>query len=124
MINRPLDLLELLDILWRPEMAADNPEPTVEDYRLAKPHVLKRMLSEDDIDQFVWLLDPDVFKALATPDRESGMLDADLANSFIPPILGLVQLRRTSATVIENVPGKGSYRIGGEIPHLSISLFR
>ena len=33
-----------------------------------------------------------------------------------PPILGLTQLKRTAATVIENVPGKGSYRIGAEIP--------
>ncbi|KAL9069021.1 MAG: hypothetical protein Q9161_005779 [Pseudevernia consocians] len=33
-----------------------------------------------------------------------------------PPILGFIQLKRTAATVIENVPGKGSYRIGADIP--------
>lgn len=38
------------------------------------------------------------------------------ANKLIPPILKLLQLKRTSATRIDNVPSKGSYRIGAEIP--------
>lgn len=44
---------------------------------------------------------------------------------MLQPGFELIQLKRTSATQIDNVPGKGSYRIGAEIPpvrYLTVEL--
>ena len=72
------------------------------------------MLFTDDIDGRLWLLNPTTYKQWATPDAR-GYLAASDAHEFIFSILYLVQLKRTSTTTIESVPGKGSYRIGAEI---------
>ena len=74
------------------------------------------MLSADNIDTFRWLLHPVKYKSWTTSDKETGMLAPSEANKFIPPILKLLQLKRTSAIRIDNVPDKGSYRIDAEIP--------
>lgn len=117
MINRPLDLAGLLTLFWRPEWT----DPASSDlnqghYEAAKADICGKMLSVDDIDRYRWLLTPELFKLWAMPDRELGYFPASEANRFIPPILAFIQLKRTSATRIDDVSGKGSYRIGAEIP--------
>lgn len=118
MIYRPRDLAGLLTLMWREEWADRGPaSPTLDDYEEAKSLVCGHMLSTDNINQSLWLLNPAVYKVYATPDRESGgLLQASTANQYIPPILNVIQLKRTSATTIEDVASRGSYRIGAEIP--------
>lgn len=57
-----------------------------------------------------------LLKTLTAPDSGVSYLTATESYAFIPPILSLLQLKRTSASQISSVPGKGAYRIGAEIP--------
>ena len=116
MINRPIDLIGLLALFWKEDWEATSPTvPAPKNYVDAKSRLVDRTLFTDDIDGRLWLLNPTTYKQWATPDAR-GFLPASDAHEFIPSILCLIQLKRTSATEIESVPTKGSYRIGAEIP--------
>ena len=68
------------------------------------------------INQYLWLLNPETFRKWATADPNAGFLRPSDAARFIPSILKLIQLKRTSATQITDVPNRDDYRIGAEIP--------
>lgn len=116
MINRPADLLGLLALFWKPAWESRGAEDlTVQEYIVAKDKVSNTTLTPTAINGFLWLLNPQMYRQLANPG-EGGFLRAADAYQFIPPILSLIQLKRTAATEISGIPEKGSYRIKAEIP--------
>ena len=130
MIDRPIDLLGLLHLIWKSEFS--NPEDKshsdsgdgrvkgpsqLEKFKEAKTSMMTTALSSpDDMERYLGFLDPCVFAALmASPD--GGQMDPYVANTVIPVILSLLQLRRTLATTINLGSDRGSVTIGGTIPY-------
>ena len=67
MINGPLDLVSLLILLWKAKWVDLGPvAPELEDYAATKTSIVGQMLSADDIDPYVWILNPDTFRRWAT----------------------------------------------------------
>ena len=99
MINRPLDLVGLLALFWDESWAELGPEdPTESDYTKAKGKVCNQMLSADDIDRHLWLLDPVKSRTIASPDtRGTTGLVQSARSSCIPLIRsrnGMASCRR------------------------------
>ena len=116
MMNRPLDLLDLLTLLWNEEWSSLGPsDPSQEDYQRTNSG-LEEVVCAETIDRSLWILDPVTYKEWATPVADVGFLKPSEAIKFIPPILKLLQLKRTAATTISDVPNRREYRIGAEIP--------
>lgn len=116
MINRPLDLLGLLTLLWNEEWSSLGPSnPSQEDYQRTNSG-LEEVVCAETIDRSLWILDPVTYKDWATPVADVGFLKPSEAIKFIPPILKLLRLKRTAATRISDVPNRREYRIGAEIP--------
>ena len=114
----PLDLLGQLSLLWKPEFEDGDTAPlapTHESY-METNEELDQEVNVATINRHLWLLNPETFRQWATPDPNVGFLKPSDAARFIPPILKLVQLKRTSATRITGVPNRADYRIGAEIP--------
>ncbi|KAI9810553.1 MAG: hypothetical protein M1827_006226 [Pycnora praestabilis] len=134
MINKPLDLSGILHLLWKPEFKSD-PLPEESDYEAAKfamglgpkstqvdpdspssPTVGKLKSTQVDLDKYVHLLDPDVFRSFAT--KAAGQMDMTVATKVLPPILRMIQLRRVMSDFI-TVNGVKQV-IGKEVPPYTI----
>ena len=125
MINRPSDLLGLLKLLWRKEWEASwmkPTAPTVDDYASVytnefEPQLNKNMMfSTDDIERNLWILNPARFEIWSWGDRNDQFMTPAVSKKVIPPILTVLQLRRTMSTVIKGVPGEEEKPIGAQIP--------
>ena len=122
MMNRVRDLAGLLWLLWRQDFARseDDPSPNARgeeaDGISFDAGEGLRMLSIDDISRQLWILDPPDFERKSTERRDTGHIRPADAYQFVPRILRLIQLKRTSATLITGVPDKPAARIGATIP--------
>ncbi|KAL8806215.1 MAG: hypothetical protein Q9182_001490 [Xanthomendoza sp. 2 TL-2023] len=72
------------------------------------------MLSEVNVLAFRHLLSPEAFRQYAAP-TEGRQMDSRLANTIIPPILSIIQLRHTPSNIIQ--VNNDLIRIGSYIPH-------
>ena len=101
MINKPIDLLGLLRQTWRGEWA--HPDLlTVEHYETAKQALenAPSTLTSVNIDDYFYVLDPISFNGLIR-GKNGEPTEPHLANTVIPPILRILQLRRTMAHSVE-----------------------
>ena len=101
MINKPIDLLGLLRQIWRGEWA--HPDLlTVEYYETAKQALenAPSTLTSVNMDDYFYVLDPISFNGLIR-GKNGELTEPHLANTVIPPILRILQLRRTMAHSVE-----------------------
>lgn len=104
MLNRPLDLAGLLELIWKEEWQVDDADPALDDYATAKDAILQAEFSTENFDQFIHILNPGRGLQMA----------ASVATVVLPPVLTMIQLRRTLSDELE-VNGT-LVRIGAQIP--------
>ena len=116
-LNRPVDLERALHLMarkdWPPALDFSETNPAgVEAYEDAQKALVDHDIPSEELEQYLFLLDPSAFSSLATIH---GMTDhsisALIAASVILPIWPLIQLKRTAAFQLE----EGS-RIGDRYP--------
>lgn len=110
MINKTIDLNGYLTALFRPEW-----RKTYDPVRPVRSYL--RTPTDAPLDQQLHLLDPQLFNALSIKGNTS------VANAYhaLPRILGLIQLRRTMATVIPLGSGRPPVSPGATIPPYTIT---
>ena len=117
MLNRPTDLLGLLILLWQEDFHGDHScYLDLDEYKTAKAIIENCMLSVDNINDNLWLLDPEAYSFHIKPEKGEDMTRLVSANAVLPPLLSLLQLCRTMASTIEDVPGIGLLQISANIP--------
>lgn len=91
-------------------------KPRLGDYREAKEVLCgPDQLSNETITNHLHLVDPEAYYNIAK-STAGVQLDAETAFELLPPLLSMLYLRRTSASIIENVNGE-TVRVGESIPH-------
>ncbi|KAL8795802.1 MAG: hypothetical protein Q9182_007485 [Xanthomendoza sp. 2 TL-2023] len=113
-INRPVDLFGLLRLFWKASWAESPDErgkdavqvqgyitvPDEQSYYAAMAVLSEpAMLTEVNFLAFRHLLSPEAFRQYTAPTDDRQM-DSRLANTIIPPILSIIQLRRTPSNII------------------------
>ena len=74
------------------------------------------MLSVDNINDNLWLLDPEAYSFHIKPEKGEDMTRLVSANAILLPLLSLLQLHHMMASTIEDVPGIGLLWISANIP--------
>lgn len=119
MTNKPSDLEGLLALAWKEEWARGEDEgydPPLHDYIDSQTALVGKVLDSSDLRAHAWALNPAAFRRHGAPSKSTGQMDPLVANSLVPTILSIIQLRRTIASVIEDVDGI-DVRIGDNLPH-------
>ena len=119
MINRPVDLLSLLQSMWQDEFtkpegddngklhSVDNDSDiTIDDFITCKADFNKKpILSKDNRDRLLDLLNPKAFsRHISTSTIPGNKLYPHITNMVLPVVLRLIQLRRTILTVVDVGP--------------------
>ena len=117
MLNRLTDLLELLILLWQEDFHGNHSHYLdLDEYKTAKAIIENCTLSVDNINNNLWLLDPEAYSFHIKPEKGEDMTRLVSANAVLLPLLSLLQLHRMMASTIEDVPGIGLLQISANIP--------
>lgn len=113
MMNRVQDLVGFLELIWKPSFVNGQDTLDLEDFRAACDAAVGGTLTTRNLNDYLHLLNPTSFRKLTTTPKGS-QLSPHVAHLILPPILKILQLRRTMAGTMM-VNGE-LMRIGAQIP--------
>ena len=112
MINRPVDLVGILQLLWDDAWWGDT-DPSLEDYRRAALSS-GTSISPAEVGRYLQYLTLTLYQRFASA-RSGEQMSALTTQAVLPVILNTIQLRKMFADEIKTTGGH-RVRIGSEIP--------